>query len=56
MTKNDVIILCGGTRNIGKNEISKGLRCISHFATNKKHARVIIMEAPCRFDLAPTSC
>jgi hypothetical protein len=29
MTKNEIIILCGGMKNIGKNETYKGLRCIS---------------------------
>lgn len=29
VTKNDVIILCGGTKNIGRNETYKGFRSIS---------------------------
>ena len=56
MTKNDVIILCGGTKYIGRNETYKWLRSISQFIRNKRHTKVIIMEAPHRFDLVPTSC
>jgi hypothetical protein len=56
MTKNYVIILCGGTRNIERNETSKGLHFISKFVRNNSHTKVIIMEAPHRFDLVPTSC
>jgi hypothetical protein len=56
MTKNDVVILCGGAKNIGKNETHKGLHCISQFIRNKGHTNVIIMEASHRFDLVPTSC
>jgi hypothetical protein len=55
MTNNDVIILCGGTRNIGRNETSKGLHCISKFVRNNSHTKVMIMEAPHRF-VVPTSC
>ena len=33
MTKNEVIILCGGMKNIGKNETYKGLCCISQLET-----------------------
>jgi hypothetical protein len=56
MTKNDVIIPCGGVRNIGKNDTHKGLRCTSQFIKNLSHVYVIIMEASHRFDLVPTSC
>ena len=56
MTKIDVIILCGGTKNIGKNEKNKGLCCISQIIRNKRHTKVIIMGAPHRFDLVSTSC
>jgi len=56
MTKNDVIIPCGGVKNIGKNDTHKGLRCTSQFIRNKSHINVIIMEASHRFDLVQTSC
>jgi hypothetical protein len=56
MTKNDVIILCGGAKNNGKNETHKGLHCISQCIRNKSHTNVIIMEASHRFDLVRTSC
>ena len=56
MAKNDVIILCGCAKNIGKYETYKGLSCISQFIRNKRYKKVIIMEAPHRFDLVQTSC
>jgi len=55
MTKCDVIILCGGAKDIGKNETHRGLRYISQFIRNKRQ-NVIIMEAPHRFDPVPASC
>jgi len=39
MTESDVIILCGGVKDIGKNETHKGLRCISQFIRNKRHTK-----------------
>ena len=56
MTQNGMIILCGGTKNIGKNETSKGLRCISQFLEHQLHIKVLIMKAPHRHNLIPTSC
>ena len=56
MTQNDVIILRGGTKNIGKNETSKGLHCISKFLEQQLHTKVLITEAPHRHDLIPASC
>jgi hypothetical protein len=46
MTKINVVMLCGGIKNIGKNETYKGLRCISKFIRNRGHIKVISMEAP----------
>jgi hypothetical protein len=51
-----VKILCGGAKNIGKNETHKGLHCISQFIRNKSHTNETIMKASHRFDLVPTSC
>ena len=50
MAQNDVIILCGATKNIGKNETSKGLCCISQFLEHQLHTKVLIIEAPRRHD------
>lgn len=39
-----------------KNETNKGLHSITRFIDNKRHTKVLIMEAPCRYDLISTSC
>ena len=55
MAKSDVIILCGGAKDSGKNETHKGLRFISQFIRNKRCTQnVIIMEASHRFDIIPS--
>ena len=56
MMENDEVILCGGMKNIGKNETCKGLCCISQFLEHQLHTKVLIMEAPYRHNLILTSC
>ena len=56
LTKKDVVILCSGTRDIAKNETNIGLRYISQFANTTATTNVIVVCAPTRFDLQPTSC
>jgi len=36
LTQNDIVIVCGGTENISKNESNKGLRLVTHFRAKKK--------------------
>ena len=42
MMENDVVILCEGTKNIGKNETSKGLSCISQFLEHQLHTKLYL--------------
>jgi len=35
LTQNDIVIVCGGTNNISKNESNKGLRHVTQFVQNK---------------------
>ena len=56
LTQKDVVIVCGGTNNISKNESNKGLRHVTQFMQNKRSTNVIIMNAPHRFDLEESSC
>jgi len=56
LTRKDVVILCGGTRDISKNEAHIGLRHISLFANSAADTNMIVMCAPSRYDLQPSSC
>ena len=56
LTQNDIVIVCGGTNNISKNESKTGLRHVTHFVQNKRNTNVIIMGAPHRYDLEESSC
>ena len=56
LTKKDVVVVWGGTHDVGKNESEKGLRQIRNFVENMKHTNVIVMSVPYKHDLAPNSC
>jgi len=56
LTKKDVVIICGGTRDVAKNEVNDGLRILSEFAKLTLNTNVIVMCVPHHFDLQPSSC
>jgi hypothetical protein len=56
LTRDDVIVLWGGSNDIGKNESTKGLSHISNFVKNRGHTNIVIMNAPHRHDLNATTC
>jgi lysophospholipase L1-like esterase len=56
MTPKDVVIVCGGSNNISKNESIKGFKQVTQFVQNRGNTNVIIMNTPHRFDLEESSC
>jgi hypothetical protein len=46
----------GVTRDVGINEMEKGLYHIKNFVKNHNQTKVIVMSVPCRYDLEPNSC
>jgi putative cell wall-binding protein len=56
LTRDDIIVVWGGTNDVSKNESSKGLSHISSFVKNRGHTNVVIMNAPHRHDLDTISC
>jgi len=56
LTKKDLLIFYGGTRDISRNETSKGVKALKAFAQRTIHTNVILLEAPHRHDLPPVSC
>lgn len=56
LTKNDVIVVWGGTNDISKNESSNGLTSISNFVQSRGHTIIVILSAPQRHDLDTASC
>jgi len=56
LSKNYVVVLCGGTLDVARNNTSIGLSFILQFVKNTEHTYVIIIDAPHRFDLEASSC
>ena len=56
LTKQDMIIFCGGTRDISRNESKSGLSVLQEFAQRTGNTNVILLEAPIRYDLPLSSC
>jgi hypothetical protein len=55
LTRDDVIVVWGGTNNTGKNESYKGLSHISSFVKSRGHTNILIMNAPPRHVLDTAS-
>jgi hypothetical protein len=56
LTKEDVILMWGGSNDIGKNASPAGLKHISNFAKCMSHTNIMTMNAPHRYDLLASSC
>jgi len=55
-TKDDVLILSGGTLDVARNEMNNGLRHLTHFLKGTSSTNVIILDVPHHFDLVNSSC
>lgn len=56
LMKKALVIICGKTRDIAKNESKIGLKHPMQFVKHTCNTNVIVMSAPLRFDLQPFSC
>jgi hypothetical protein len=56
LMKKALVIICGKTRDIAKNESKIGLKHLMQLAKSTCNINVIVISAPWRFDLQPFSC
>jgi lysophospholipase L1-like esterase len=56
LTKNDVVIVCGGANDVAKNNAKMALIHISNFVKANNHTNIIVTNLPHRFDLIQYSC
>jgi hypothetical protein len=56
LSKSDVVVLCGGTQDVGRDTTMKGLSSVLQFVKNSEHTNVIIKGILHRFDLGDSSC
>ena len=56
MSAKDVVVVCAGTNDIGKNCVEEGLKNVTKFAKENSQTNIVIIEAPRRYDLVEWSC
>ena len=56
LKKDDTLIIWGGANDIGKNNSKAALKHLCNFIENNQKVNIIVMSAPPRYDLLPTSC
>jgi hypothetical protein len=56
LTKDDMVILWGGSNNVAKNDTMNGLRYLRKFINRKKNTNFTLITAPHRNDLSDHSC
>ena len=56
LTKKDVVVVWGGTHDVGRNETKIGLHQMKNFVSKHNQTNVIVMSVPCRYYLDPKSC
>jgi hypothetical protein len=56
LPKQDVVVVWGGTKDVGKNETKQGINWIERFVETNNHTNIILMEVPHRYDLIQDLC
>ena len=51
MEKNDVVVIWGGTKEVGKNKSQKNLLQLKNIVESHKQINIIVMSIPHRYDL-----
>ena len=51
LTKNDVVILCGGGDDVAKNKSKTAMRHIRIFIKTNNHTNIIMVSVPYRYDI-----
>ena len=56
LTKSDMVIICGGSNDISRNESQVGLSSLKNFVNLRTKSKVLILPPPHRHDLSHDSC
>lgn len=56
LTKNDFVVVWGGTNDISKNNAAHAIRNLTSLANKCSHTNVLLISAPHRHDLIASSC
>jgi lysophospholipase L1-like esterase len=56
LTKSDMVIVCGGSNDVNRNESQAGLNSLRNFVNLRTNTKVLILPLPQRHDLTYDSC
>ena len=56
LTKSDMVIVCGGSNDVNRNESQVGLNFLKNFVDLRTNTKVLILPLPQRHDLTYDSC
>jgi len=56
LSKQDVVVVWGGPKDVAKNETKNGTNCVQRFVKTNNHTTFILMDVPHRYDLEQTPC
>jgi hypothetical protein len=56
LTKNDVVIFCGGANDVAKNNSITALRHIRNCINSNSRTNIILISVPHRYDLMQSTC
>jgi len=56
LKSDDVMVIWGGSNDIEKNNSREALKHLCNFVTNNQMLNTVVMAAPPRCDLLPSSC
>jgi lysophospholipase L1-like esterase len=56
LSTSDIVVICGGANDVGRNNSSMALHQIMDFVANNKHTNIALIIVPQRYDLMQFSC
>jgi hypothetical protein len=56
LTKSDMVIVCGGSNDVNRNQSQVGLNSLKNFVNVRTNTKVLILPLPQRHDLTYDSC
>jgi hypothetical protein len=56
LTGDDVVVIWGGSNDNGKDNSREALKHLGNFVSNNQMVNTVVMTAPPRCDLPPSSC
>jgi hypothetical protein len=56
LTNQDILVFCGGSNDVSKNGLNRGLAQQINYLRNNQRTNIIVISVPQRYDLDSNSC